>query len=41
VAAAIYTNSDGVLNDDRYDYESVALPFMAELGEIVAREWLR
>ena len=37
VAAALYTNSDGVLNDDLYDYDTVALPFLADLGEAVAR----
>jgi hypothetical protein len=37
VAATIYTNADGVLNDDRYDYETVADPFFAALGEAVAR----
>ncbi len=37
LAAAIYTNSNGVLNDDRYEYEEVADPFLADLGEAVAR----
>jgi hypothetical protein len=41
VSAVIYTNRDGVLNDDRYEYESVGRPFMAELGRLVAAEWLR
>jgi hypothetical protein len=40
VTAVIYTNSDGVLNDDHYDYQTVARPFMADLGEFVARHWL-
>ena len=40
LAAALYTNSDGVLNDDRYDYETVALPFLADLGEATARALL-
>ena len=40
VTAVIYTNADGVLNDDRYEYEQVAMPFMADLGEWIAREWL-
>jgi hypothetical protein len=35
VAATIYANSDGVLNDDAYDYERVANPFFAALGEAV------
>jgi len=42
LAAVIYTNADGVLNDDAYEYESVALPFLADLAEAVAREvWER
>jgi hypothetical protein len=37
LAATLYTNADGVLNDDRYDYDSVALPFLADLAEVIAR----
>lgn len=37
VSAVLYTNSDGVLNDDAYEYLTVADPFMAGLGEYVAR----
>lgn len=40
LAAGLYTNSDGVLNDDRYDYETLALPFLADLGEAAARALL-
>ncbi len=32
VSAVIYVNSDGVLNDDQYDYETLGVPFLAELG---------
>lgn len=39
LAATLYTNQDGVLNDDVYEYEEVALPFLADLGEAVAR-WM-
>lgn len=39
-AATLYTNDDGVLNDDKYDYETVALPFLADLGEAAARRLL-
>lgn len=41
LAAVLYTNSDGILNDDRYEYEDVALPFFADLGEAVARAMWR
>lgn len=37
LAATLYTNADGVLNDDHYEYSEVALPFLADLGEAVAR----
>lgn len=33
VSATIYTNADETLNDDKYEYEEVAFPFFAELGE--------
>src|SRR5690606_40920599 len=32
LTATIYTNSDGILNDDNYDYESVGWPFLNQLG---------
>ncbi len=41
VTAVIYTNEDGVLNDDKYEYVKVADPFFADLGELLARRWLK
>ena len=35
VSAVIYCNSDGVLNDDKYDYNTVGLPFMKNLGKVL------
>ena len=35
LAATIHVNSDGIFNDDKYDYESVGLPFLANLGRVV------
>jgi hypothetical protein len=32
LSAVIYCNQDGVLNDDKYDYETIGLPFMKNLG---------
>lgn len=32
LSAALYVNQDGVLNDDRYEYESIGLPFLQRLG---------
>lgn len=40
VAATIYANKDGVLDDDRYDYADVTEPFYAHLGEALARAWV-
>jgi hypothetical protein len=41
VTAVIYTNEDCILNDDKYEYATVADPFFADLGELVARRWLK
>lgn len=38
LAATLYTNADGVLNDDVYEYADQAAPFLADLGEAVARD---
>ena len=40
VTAVLYTNADGVLNDDKYDYATIADPFFSDLGELIARRWL-
>jgi len=40
VTVVLYTNADGILNDDKYEYETVADPFFADLGELIARHWL-
>lgn len=37
LAIVLYTNDDGVLNDDRYEYETVADPFFDAVGAAVAR----
>jgi len=41
VTVTIYVNSDGVLNDDVYDYDEVSVPFMDALGEVLARNLLK
>lgn len=33
VSAAIYCNSDGILNDDTYDYDTIGYPFLKNLGK--------
>lgn len=35
LSAAMYCNSDGVLNDSQYDYDSVGFPFMKNLGRVI------
>jgi hypothetical protein len=35
LSATIYVNSDGILNDNRYDYQSLGYPFMYELGQTI------
>lgn len=37
LTATIYVNSDGVMNDDKYDYETVGLPFLYKLGQLFYR----
>jgi hypothetical protein len=35
LSATIHCNSDGIYNDDKYDYDSVGFPFMKNLGRVV------
>ena len=35
LSAVIYCNSDGIFNDDKYDYDKVGLPFLKNLGEVI------
>ena len=35
LSATIYCNDDGILNDDHYDYDTIGLPFMKNLGEVI------
>ena len=35
LASVIYANSDGILNDDKYDLETVAHPFTYQLGQTI------
>jgi hypothetical protein len=32
LSAVIYCNADGILNDDKYEYETVGFPFLKKLG---------
>jgi hypothetical protein len=35
LSATIYCNSDGILNDDNYEYETIGFPFMKQLGKVL------
>lgn len=35
LSGVIYVNSDGILNDNRYEYDSIGYPFFREIGEIL------
>jgi hypothetical protein len=35
LSVVIYCNSDGIFNDDKYDYDSLGFPFMKHLGRVI------
>jgi len=35
LSGVIYVNSDGILNDDKYDYDEIGYPFFKEVGNII------
>lgn len=35
VSVIIYCNSDGIFNDDKYDYTNVGYPFLKQLGRVL------
>ncbi|MBX5438706.1 MAG: serine hydrolase [Thermoflavifilum sp.] len=35
LAATLYVNRDGILNDDRYEYEEIGTPFLYQLGQLI------
>ncbi|ATL46349.1 hypothetical protein COR50_03700 [Chitinophaga caeni] len=37
LCGVIYVNRDGILNDNKYEYESLGYPFFREIGEIIYR----
>jgi hypothetical protein len=40
LAATLYVNSDGVLNDNKYEYDQVGYPFLYQLGQTIYRHEL-
>jgi len=41
LSAVLYVNADGVLNDDKYEYDTIGLPFLRDLGRRVYEAELR
>ena len=35
LSTVMYCNSDGIFNDDKYDYDTVGFPFMKHLGQVI------
>ena len=35
LSANVYVNSDGILNDDKYDYDSIGEPFLYAIGRTI------
>ena len=35
LSGVIYVNSDGILNDDKYEYKETGYPFFKEVGDII------
>ena len=35
ISAVIYVNSDGIVNDGKYDYDAIGFPFLANLGRVI------
>jgi hypothetical protein len=34
LSATIHCNRDGIYNDDHYDYDTIGLPFLKNLGKV-------
>jgi hypothetical protein len=35
LAAVIYVNEDQIFNDDKYEYDTIGMPFLANLGRVI------
>ncbi|WP_331148006.1 serine hydrolase [Hymenobacter sp.] len=35
LSAVLYVNQDGIINDGAYEYSSIGLPFLAQLGQLI------
>ncbi|WP_448698971.1 serine hydrolase [Mucilaginibacter sp. AW1-3] len=41
LTAVVQSNEDGILNDNKYEYATVCLPFMKNLGQVIYRHELQ
>ena len=41
LSAVIHCNSDGIFNDDHYDYKNIGFPFMKHLGQVIYEHELK
>jgi hypothetical protein len=41
LAATLYVNSDGIVNDGKYDYEKIGNPFLYQLGQTIYQHELK
>jgi hypothetical protein len=41
LSAMIHCNSDGIFNDNNYDYNSIGFPFMKQLGQLIYEHELK
>ena len=37
LSAVVYVNKNGILNDATYEYQTIGLPFLAEVGQLIYR----
>jgi hypothetical protein len=41
LSATIYTNKDGIFNDDKYEYDTEGFPFLKQLGQLIYKHELQ
>ncbi|MBC7851696.1 MAG: serine hydrolase [Chitinophagaceae bacterium] len=41
LAVTIYVNNDGILNDDKYEYDSIGWPFLYKVGQTIYQHELK
>jgi len=37
LSVVIYVNADGILNDNKYEYDETGYPFLYQLGQLIYR----